>query len=185
MKFKETAERISLHGLGFLQVKLGGDRRLHVWHPDLPRRTCFEHSQIHNHRFSFSSTVLRGSMLNDTFAAYEEPGAASHVAYLHEGKRSILGNRPWIRREDLWVGGVSHQLVEEGNTYHMLEKVFHQTVPGGDGRVATLMTKTFEDASGGARSLCKIGVEPNVDFDRSQMSYDGMWAIVRNVLGSD
>jgi hypothetical protein len=37
------------------------NRRMHVWHPDLPRRACYEWSPIHNHRFSFRSTVLVGS----------------------------------------------------------------------------------------------------------------------------
>lgn len=195
-KFKETAEAISLHGLGFLQIKLGAKQRLHVWHPELPRRDCFDHSSIHNHRFSFDSTVLKGMQINDTFAVFEGgamggcpagecdgPNRPSHQAYLHEGERHATGNRPWIPREKLWVGWVSRELVDEGETYHMLEKVFHQTVPGGDGRVATLMTKTSESVDG-ARSLCAMGVEPHVDFDRKQMSNGDMWAIVRDVLES-
>ncbi len=186
-KFEETAETISLHGLGFLQIKLGGNQCLHVWHPDLPRRHCSEHSGIHNHRFSFSSTVLRGMQINDTFAVYElEHGTmeATHVAYLHEGERLPTGNCPWIPRERLWVGGVSRELVDAGETYHMLHRVFHSTTPGGDGRVATLMTKTYEGPEG-ARSLCEVGVEPHVGFAREQMADDDMWAIVRNVLGDE
>jgi len=47
--FTPTKETISLHGLGFIQIVLGGNQRMHVWHPDLPRRDCYEHSAIHNH----------------------------------------------------------------------------------------------------------------------------------------
>ena len=183
--FAETKEAISLHGLGFLQVKLGAKQRLHVWHPDLPKRRCFEHSQVHDHRFGFDSLVLRGMQINDIFSVYEmgEPLnlTNTHIAYLHEGERSKFGNRPWIPREKLWVGQVSRELVDAGETYHMLPTVFHATTPGGDGRVATLMTKTSESTTG-ARSLCEIGVEPDVDFDRKQMDPDDMWAIVRDVL---
>ena len=183
MKFKETEAAVSLHGLGFLQIKLGAGQRLHVWHPDLPRRRCHKHSQIHNHRFSFSSTVLRGQQTNDVYGAHEfGDSQATHVAYLHEGARLATGNRPWLPREKLWVGHVSRELVEEGETYHMLEKVFHSTTPGGDGRVATLMRKTFVGAEG-ARSLCEVGVYPDVDFDRLQMKDKAMWAVVRDVLG--
>jgi len=187
--FKETAETISLHGLGFLQVKLGGNQRLHVWHPGLPRRACFEHSAIHDHRFGFNSTVLVGMQVNDLYAVYE-PGVANvpdtleptHQAYLHEGERSQFGNRPWIPRERVWVPHVNTELVEAGKTYRMLPHVFHATRAGGDGRVATLMTK-IEETSTGARSLCTIGVEPDVDFDRRQLTEDEMWDVVRDVLG--
>ncbi len=186
MNFKETEATVSLHGLGFLQVKLGGGQRLHVWHPDLPRRQCFEHSQVHDHRFGFSSTVLKGMQINDVFAVFDGlrnamPGP-THIAYLHEGARLSTGNRPWIPRERLWVGHVSRELVDEGMTYHMLPRVFHSTTPGGNGKVATLMTKTLEEPIGGARSLCEIGVTPDVDFDRSQMSQDDMWAIIQDVM---
>ncbi|MEE8608946.1 MAG: hypothetical protein V3S55_15185 [Nitrospiraceae bacterium] len=182
MEFKETKEAISLHGLGFLQIKLGGSQRLHIWHPDLPRRSCFKHSQVHNHRFNFSSTVLKGMQINDTFAVFEDETNATHRAYLHEGARGASGNRPWIPREMLWLGHVSRELVDEGETYHMLNEVFHSTTPGGDGRVATLMTKTFEGVIGGARSLCEVGTKPDVDFNRTQMSTDDMWTVVREVL---
>lgn len=189
-KFEETAEAVSLHGLGFIQVKLDARQRLHVWHPILPRRRCFEHSALHDHRFGFRSTVLRGMQINDTFAVYEtdnpaystSPQYATHIAYLHEGERGLSGNRPWIPREKLWVGQVSRELVDAGETYHMLAGVFHSTTPGGDGRVATLMTKTSEGVRG-ARSLCEIGVEPDVDFDRKQMAVHDMWAVIRDVLG--
>lgn len=188
-KFEETAENISLHGLGFLQVKLGGNQRLHVWHPHLPRRRCHEHSQIHDHRFGFESRVLVGMQVNDVYAVYE-PGVngaqenlvPSHQAYLHEGERLPTGNRPWIPRERLWVAHVSTEFVEAGETYHMLPYVFHATRPGGDGRVATIMTK-IGGGGRGARSLVDLGVDPHVDFDRGQLTEGTMWRMVQEVLG--
>ena len=46
--------KITLHGLGFVQVQLEGNQRLHVWHPELPRQACFTHSAIHDQRFNFT-----------------------------------------------------------------------------------------------------------------------------------
>ena len=182
-KFEETKAAISLHGLGFLQVKLEGDQRLHVWHPDLPRRRCFQYSAIHDHRFSFSSTVLVGTQINDIYASFL-PGdkPATHTVYHHDGERLSTGNRPWIPQGRLCLYHHNQKTVEAGNIYRMLHGVFHTTTPGGDGRVATIMRKIFVGTEG-ARSLCRVGVEPHVDFERLQMTDDDMWAVIRDVLG--
>jgi hypothetical protein len=68
--FTPIAEQISVHGLGFIQVKLPNNQRLHVWHPDIPRRACYLHSAIHNHRFSFTSHVLIGTQVNRRYEVH-------------------------------------------------------------------------------------------------------------------
>ncbi len=186
MDFETTKERITLHGLGFLQVPLGGDdnRRLHVWHPELPRRRCFEHSNIHDHRFGFISAVLIGEQINTVYRMLlptdEKP--ATHIPYLHEGPRTSFGNRPWLRQPGVLMTEHRHEVTRAGGAYTMQPYEFHSTTPGGDGRVATIMTKT-EAGTRGARSLCRVGVTPDADFDRKQWSDDRLWSIVRDVLG--
>jgi hypothetical protein len=106
----------------------------------------------------------------------------THAAYLHEGPRSHKGNRPWLPAGHVLVCPAYCETVRAGDTYHMLPYVFHATRPGGDGRVATVMTKTSEGQAG-ARSLCELGQDPDWDFDRKQMGEDDMWAVVRDVLG--
>ena len=59
---------------------------------------------------------------------------------------------------------------------------FHRTEPGGDGRVATIMTKLAEGKRG-AMSSCRIGIEPDTDFDRFQLPPAELWAYVIEVLG--
>lgn len=173
-------DKITLHGLGFVQVQLPADQRLHVWHPELPRRHCFEHSAIHNHRFSFASRVLVGEQINIEFAA-TALGVTTHVLYLHEGPRTARGGRPWLpdgeaRMFEKWRGSCL-----PGCTYNMRAYDFHRTEPGGDGKVATVITKTFEGQHG-AHSTCLIGIEPDGDFDRYQWSPAQLWEIVSDVL---
>ncbi len=185
MEFEETRATVSLHGLGFLQVKLQGDQRLHMWHPDLPRRTCFAHSSIHDHRFGFNSVVLVGTQVNvlyDVRRLENDTMEATHMAYLHEGPRGPSGNRPWTPDGTLFVTERSRREVPAGRSYNMRAYDYHATHPGGNGRVATIMTKTYQ-GDHGAHSLCELGAEPDVDFNRSQMSKDDMWMVVRDVLG--
>lgn len=175
---------ISLHGLGFIQVQLQGGQRLHVWHPDLPRRRCFLHSAIHNHRFGFESHVLVGRQININYhpvSATEDE--ATHRLYLHEGPRTANGGRPWTPNAEVVMVEESRDVIDAGWVYRMLPYDFHRTEPGGDGRVATLMIKRGE-GSAGAMSSCRIGIEPDTDFDRFQLSPAELWAYVIDVLGS-
>ncbi|SDJ59991.1 hypothetical protein [Pseudomonas indica] len=173
---------ISLHGLGFIQVQLQGDLRLHVWHPILPRRACFEHSAIHDHRFGFVSRVLIGTQRNIEYRA-EHRADGTHMTYLHEGPRTPRGGRPWKADGRINLIEDSIEDIPAGDSYVMKPYRYHQTQPLGDGRVATLMKKTSE-VPYGARSTCTYGVQPDVDFDRFQWPALRLWAVVLDVLGS-
>lgn len=176
---------ISLHGLGFIQVQLQGGQRLHVWHPDLPRRSCFEFSAIHNHRFDFTSTVLVGTQINIDYGDIPEGAyhnvTPTHVLYLHEGARSANGGRPWTPNGKAHMSELERTEINAGSSYQMKAYRFHRTEPGGDGKVATIMTKGQEGPKG-AQSSCLIGIEPDTDFDRFQLSPAQLWAYAIDVL---
>lgn len=178
---------ISLHGLGFIQVQLPGNQRLHVWHPDLPRRSCFEHSSIHDHRFDFHSTVLVGTQINVDYVAlhpgYTDGEPMTHTLYLHEGPRSPRGGRPWTPDGQVRMVEIDRKEIDAGEFYRVAAYEYHRTEPGGDGKVATLMQKTQEWPTG-ARSSCAIGIVPDTDFDRFQLSPAQLWAYVLEVLGA-
>ena len=173
MDLTETQERITLHGLGFSQLKLGAGQRLHVWHPSLPRRDCFKSSQIHDHRFGFTSRILIGAMQNCVYRhdrTIRGSSLGTHSAYLHEGPRQATGNRPWTYDGEMKVEPAYTQELKAGDEYSMAPFVFHSTTPCGDGIVVTIMKKTIEVATHGAHSLCEIGITPDVEFDRKQWS---------------
>nr|WP_231982325.1 hypothetical protein [Pseudomonas sp. bs2935] len=178
-------DKITLHGLGFVQIQLEGKQRMHVWHPELPRRACFEHSAIHNHRFDFDSLVIVGTQINVEFAELPPAAAcfkqATHELYIHEGARSARGGRPWVRNGTVEMLQTSRQAIAAGSMYRMRAYDFHQTEPGGDGKVATILKKGWEGQQG-AQSSCVIGIEPDGDFDRYQWSPAQLWEIVADVM---
>lgn len=173
-------DKITLHGLGFVQVQLQGNQRLHVWHPELPRRSCFEHSAIHDHRFTFVSRVLAGQQVNHRYAALPHEDG-EFVLYLHEGKRQPGGGRPWTPdgRADMVLQGTD--LIYAGGEYQSIAYDYHRTEPGGDGRVATVMKKRGEGQHG-AHSTCRFGIQPDTAFDRYQWPATRLWEVVRDVL---
>lgn len=175
-------EKITLHGLGFVQVQLPEGQRIHVWHPELPRRHCFEHSSIHNHRFSFRSTVLVGEQINIPVDVLDPQGDASdYMLYLHEGARTAKGGRPWSPDRRVSLVESAPFTIVPGMSYMVEQYEFHRTRSGGDGKVATLLKKLSE-GNDGAHSSCRVGVTPDADFDRFQWSPSRLWEIVSDVL---
>lgn len=62
-------------GLGFIQVKLESNRRVHFYHPDIPAFV----ENPHNHRYGFFSKVLKGSLTNRIYNLV--PGEEYRVFY--------------------------------------------------------------------------------------------------------
>lgn len=60
---KENHCRLYYFGLGFIQLKIDEFYRLHFYHPELP---AFN-EDIHNHRYDFKSTILKGTFHNSLY----------------------------------------------------------------------------------------------------------------------
>lgn len=178
--FTPTKETISLHGLGFIQLVLPGDQRMHVWHPELPRRNCFEHSAIHNHRFSFTSRVLKGKQRN-VRVDLELAKDGSHVVISHNGPRSDKGGRLSYPVAECDVFEREREAYEPGETYYMPALEYHHTP--NDGIVVTVIQK-HERGTIHANSLIRKGVDFHYEFGRFQLSPDELFAYVIDALRS-
>lgn len=176
--YTPTAETISLHGLGFVQIKLPANRRLHVWHPDLPRRSCYERSAIHNHRFSFDSIVLKGIQVNRRWEISLHPNG-DHDVISHDGPRSPRGGRESFVAARAHVFELGEERYMAGCTYHMPALAYHDTP--NKGIVVTLMTK-LDEGRIHATSLIEHGHDFDQSFDRFQMTPDELWAVVVSAL---
>jgi hypothetical protein len=180
--FTPTKETISLHGLGFIQLVLEGSQRMHVWHPDLPRRACYEHSAVHNHRFSFTSRVLKGQQVNQRCdLEYVKPGDGSHLLISHNGPRMPTGSRLSYPVCDVNVIGRGIEFYGAGEEYHMPAMEYHHTPC--EGIVVTVLKK-HEETTLHANSVCRRGVDFDVGFDRFQLSPEQLYAYVVEALNS-
>lgn len=178
--FTPTKETISLHGLGFIQLVLDGNQRMHVWHPDLPRRKCYEHSAIHNHRFSFTSVVLKGIQQNVRCdLEIVRPGTGTHDLISHNGPRSVTGGRISYPVADVNVVRNGLEKIGPGEQYYMEKYAYHYTPC--DGIVVTLMKK-HEEGDIHANSVCKKDVTFDYAFDRFQLSPDKLFGYVVEAL---
>ncbi|MES1985504.1 MAG: hypothetical protein V4461_11175 [Pseudomonadota bacterium] len=178
--FTPTAEQISLHGLGFMQIKLPANQRLHIWHPDLPRRSCYAQSAIHNHRFSFRSTVLIGTQVNRRFLIGEAEDG-SHDLISHDGPRSPNGGRLSYVAGRVHVQPMEAEIYNPGQSYIMPELVYHDTP--NNGVVVTLLQKLIEGTVH-ASSLIEHGREFDQSFNRFQLSERQLWLLAVDALKS-
>lgn len=176
--FTPTKETVSLHGLGFIQLVLPGNQRLHVWHPDLPRRDCYEHSTIHNHRFAFVSRVLKGEQKN-VRVDLELTGSGSHTIISHNGPRSDKGGRLSYPVAQCNVYEREVETYGPGDEYHMPVHEYHHTP--NTGIVVTLMRK-LEESVIHANSVIRNGHQFHYDFDRFQLSQDRLMDYVIEAL---
>lgn len=175
--FTPTKETISLHGLGFIQVKLDNDQRMHVWHPDLPRRRCYEASAVHNHRFSFTSRVLKGIQVNQRIGVeIVKPGTGEYYLISHNGPRSAKGGRESYPVADVNLHWREVERYAAGDVYVMPALEYHHTPC--EGVVITIMQK-HEELEIHASSVCRKGVVFDYDFDRFQLSPDDLFDIVK------
>ncbi len=176
--FTPTAETISAHGLGFVQIKLPANRRMHVWHPALPRRACFDHSAIHNHRFSFRSTVLIGTQINQRVDLVLHP-EGTHDVISHDGPRSDKGGRLSFVAGRANVRYRTEERYGPGETYVMPQLEYHHTP--NSGVVVTLIEKLSE----GEIHACSTIERPHKfdqDFDRFEWSPQQLWQVVLEAL---
>lgn len=62
---KANHTKLHYFGLGFIQLKLSQDDRLHFYTDKLPAIVSEE--EIHNHRYNFTSSVLKGILHQELF----------------------------------------------------------------------------------------------------------------------
>ncbi len=179
---RATCERPRVHGNGFIQLDLDNATRLHIWgHLDIPRQKV--RSPIHDHVFSFTSTILVGRMVNIDYVPLPGFDYRVHVPEVREGEDTIL--RPTRTLTSPHPNRTC--LIEEGTsrkTYKMPAFVFHETLT--DGPSATVIFKDgLTQAQGGSglpRVLVPTDLEPDNEFNRYDADPDLLWSIIKEVI---
>lgn len=155
------------HGNGFLQVDVFENYRLHIWNPELPEAQIV-HTPIHDHRFSFRSLVLYGRQYHWTYdpTICEEDIATHYItaAIPQLDENTILVDTHVYVKVDAPV----RYSIPAGYVYYFSKYEFHET-PIKEYTI-TLLEKQDNDATYYPRVLCPVGLKPDNDYDRYQMS---------------
>lgn len=68
---KKHCTKIHAFGLGFIQIKLGDINRVHIYCKEAGLTT--QEEEIHNHRYNFTSLVLKGEIENKIYEVKPDP----------------------------------------------------------------------------------------------------------------
>lgn len=120
---RENNTRMYYFGLGFIQVVLNKEERVHFYSTELQ----VYNEEIHNHRYNFTSTILKGEFHDCRY-------------FLTAGNTHILTNEscnkdiPLINNIEIPVGVVStsKKIYKAGDSYDIFFNEFHSVDTVGD-----------------------------------------------------
>jgi hypothetical protein len=149
----------TIHPNGFIQLKLTNGRRMHFWHPDIPRQKVG--SPIHDHVFDMRSSIMLGSLF------HREVKILPNV----DGYYEIWQAKPIRDTETVLVGTgqrvkanhCTEQELGPGESYEFPAFTFHLTR---DPVPAVSMISKLQNYPGKPRVLVPAGEKPDNDFTR-------------------
>lgn len=139
------------HSYGFAQVYLSETVRLHLFSSAICERACIP-EQVpvrHNHRYDFTSWVLRGIIIDKPCYLVNAVGPGDHKAWtIHEVRPAHEGvnERPReLSHGELWANGSvkatawpvyvvedTPRVIRAGESYDMTSNQFHETAHIGE-----------------------------------------------------
>lgn len=174
-----------LHGNGFIQVDIAPNLRLDVWAEELAGLAQKISTPIHDHRFSFRSTVLLGRLRHTVYQVAPRfrtfpPPVMTHQlweARPRQGEDTVL--QPTGSYVNLSVQEVLE--IPAGQTYEFRALWFHRSDPLTP-TVVTLLTKTGVVPGAVGRVAVPLGVVPDNEFIRYGPDPAYLRVIVREAL---
>lgn len=180
---RKQGRNIRLHGNGFVQLDLPDDQRVHVWGSEgligLPRQRVS--TQIHDHRFSFTSRIVIGALENREYCVVFKPEGVYQVYVVSPRERAdtelaATGKLCDVESDSEVEDGFP--VYRPGCPYVMEVGNFHESVP--HELSMTIMTKVCTYHAHRPRVLVPVGQDPDNEFDRYSAVPEGdLWLAVR------
>ncbi len=165
-----------VHGNGFIQVPMPDGCRVHVWHPDCPKQNVY--TGVHDHRFSFKSTIVRGRLLNRRWTACTGQVYKVMRTGVAEDDENPLSLYDTDGRCSLRDG--RDEAHSEGDEYRFEMYHLHEIIPVTP-IVVTYMRKIMVGTPGPA-VLCLIGQEPDNAFRRDARPAHALWRLIAEAM---
>lgn len=118
---KAHCSKIHGFGLGFIQIKLDDTERVHVYTQRI--KTTSQAEEIHNHRYDFTSYILKGCLGNKLYQV--TPDEAGSFLLVNEACNPLVPKKiDQIKVQDPLLMG--EFISKEHQSYFLQKDVFHQ-----------------------------------------------------------
>jgi len=116
----------SYFGLGFIQCKVNDVSRYHFWHPSLAPTVPEE--QIHDHRYHFVSTIIRGKLTHETYSYIPDPnGNWEKIVVSCDPNNKVDYNDPFNATIRCRIKLTGIYDLKRESTYTFMSEEFHKT----------------------------------------------------------
>lgn len=161
---------IHYFGLGFIQIKLGKQHRIHFYTELLP--PIIDEEEVHNHRYDFTSKILYGELNQEIFSV--APGDT----HLLVDESCTEGLVPQEEKSTLCTiqKTESHHFVR-GSEYFIDHNVFHRIKAK---NAVTFLTRT--DYKKQYAQVIREKDAPKVCPFSEKISEEKLWGIVESIL---
>lgn len=166
---KENFQLIHYFGLGFIQLKINDEHRLHFYNKELP--PIVDEEDIHNHRYNFTSRILKGTFEQSLFAVTE---GDTHILEQESCRPDV---QPDTDPQECGIKLLNDSRYEAGSEYYLTSHTFH--------RVAANFCITLLQREPRTKELAEVVREknaPKVCAFSKQIPEAELWEIVTNML---
>lgn len=160
-------------GLGFIQLKLDDQHRMHFWHPELAADVPEE--EIHDHRYDFESVILHGELTHETFDFKPNRWAPMQMAEVSCDPENPAPDVPPVQGEVIPTGTYRFQA---GSRYTFRMGAFH--------RAKALQAITFLTRGPVQKRFARVirpaGSTPVCPFG-NPMPAERLWEAIADLVG--
>lgn len=159
-------------GLGFIQLKIKRNGRVHFYHDELPVLA----EEPHNHRYGFISYIMQGHFDQTLYEFTEDPAGDFYMDF--EDCNPELAEGPAPRQIIGSVKELFHSEYQAGDYYRIEADTLH-TVAGRDNAITYLVRdEPFKDYAGVVRG---IGDDKVCPFSKP-IPVDQCWEMIEDML---
>lgn len=163
-------------GLGFFQLKVNDEYRVHYYHKDL--KPILHEEEVHDHRYGFKSDVLVGTLWNRVWY-FEETEQDSDWELVHVHCKEGVDDTPTVVLPNVRKVELGNFPITAGSTYELTQDVFHQVHH--DGHVVTGLHRPAQATKEFSR-IIRDKRTPYVCPFSAPVSIDQTWEYLKDVL---
>lgn len=172
---KKNAKLIHWFGLGFIQIKLNDKERMHFYTDLLPKTTTEE--EIHNHRYNFTSQILKGNLWQDIYEVSIIEGFTRENTHWLVEETCKENDKKTFPTFPCNIEKVFSDSCSDFERYYIHHETFHR-VTSND---AITSVKRSDYKKENAQIIFPVGTKPQCPFSIKRTEKE-LWDIVETCL---